>query len=162
MAYFITETCIGCTACTKRCPTGAISGERKELHMIDPDLCIDCGACGVVCPEDCIYDGHGNQTFMLKKDQRPMAFVDEEACTGCDKCTPRCPFDALELVEVPDPDKFAGVMTVIEKNCTGCRECERACPYDAIFVYRRDQVPAWLAESKIEKLPDIRAWANSG
>ena len=25
MAYKINETCIGCTACTKRCPTDAIS-----------------------------------------------------------------------------------------------------------------------------------------
>ncbi|MDW8047511.1 MAG: 4Fe-4S binding protein, partial [Chloroflexota bacterium] len=47
MAYSIIETCIGCTACTKRCPTNAISGERNQLHVIDPTLCIDCGACGV-------------------------------------------------------------------------------------------------------------------
>jgi len=162
MAYTIKDNCVGCTACTKRCPTGAISGDRKTLHEIDPGLCIDCGACGVVCPEDCIYDTFGNQTFMLKKTERPMAFVDEQACTGCDKCTPRCPFDALDLVEVPDPDRFSGVMTVNEKNCTGCHECEKACPYDAIFVYRKDQVPEWISGSTVTKLTELKALANCG
>jgi len=146
MPYYIIETCIGCTACTSRCPTDAITGERKALHVIDPDLCIDCGACGVVCPAEAIYDNFGNLTEMLKKQQRPYAFVDEKACTGCDKCAERCPFDCLHLEEVEDPQSpFFAMMTVDEAKCTGCRECEKACPYDAIFVYRKDQIPDWLA-----------------
>ena len=56
MAFRIIETCIGCTACVKRCPTDAITGERKGLHIIWPELCIDCGACGPVCPVDAILD----------------------------------------------------------------------------------------------------------
>ncbi len=36
MPYIITENCTGCTACIKRCPTDAITGERKLLHVIDP------------------------------------------------------------------------------------------------------------------------------
>ncbi len=160
MAYFITETCVGCAACTWRCPTGAISGVYDELHVIDAQLCIDCDACGVVCPVDCIHDAHGEQTFLLESDQWPLAFVDERACTGCDKCTPRCPFDALALVEVSQSE-FPGVVTVVEQRCTGCRECERACPYDAIFVFRRDQVPDWLVGATIEKT-DLPALANSG
>ncbi len=142
MAFFIVETCIGCTACTNRCPTDAITGDRKLLHAIDPELCIDCGACGVVCPADAIYDDHGAVTVMLKKQQRPLAFVDELACTGCDKCAEHCPFDCLHLEE--DAEHF-GLMKVEEPKCTGCRECEKACPYDAIFVFRKDQVPGWLA-----------------
>ncbi|HET8540026.1 MAG TPA: 4Fe-4S binding protein [Anaeromyxobacter sp.] len=145
MAYFIVETCIGCTACTNRCPTEAITGARKLLHVIDPVLCVDCGACGVVCPAEAIYDDRGALTAMLKKPQRPLAFVDELACTGCDKCAEHCPFDCLQLEPGVDPDPtHFGVMRVEEPKCTGCRECEKACPYDAIFVFRRDQVPAWL------------------
>jgi len=145
MAFFIVETCIGCTACTNRCPTEAITGERKLLHVIDPDLCIDCGACGVVCPADAIYDHRGELTVMLKKQQRPLAFVDELACTGCDKCAEHCPFDCLHLEERTGPDaEHFGMMTVDEPKCTGCVECVKACPYDAIFVFRRDQVPDWL------------------
>ena len=44
------------------------------------------------------------------------------------------------------------LMRVEEPKCTGCRECEKACPYDAIFVFRRDQVPAWL-EANLGVMP---------
>ncbi|NLG85738.1 MAG: NADH-quinone oxidoreductase subunit NuoF [Firmicutes bacterium] len=44
------ELCRGCTACTKVCPVGAISGTRKAVHVIDPDKCIRCGACAERCP----------------------------------------------------------------------------------------------------------------
>lgn len=145
MAYSIIATCIGCTACTNRCPTEAITGARKALHVIDPDLCIDCGACGVVCPVDAILDERGVVTVLLKKQQRPIAFVDALACTGCDKCAEHCPFDCLHLEESLDAESpHFGVMRVEEPKCTGCRECEKACPYDAIFVHRRDRVPDWL------------------
>ncbi len=39
------EKCIGCTACARACPVGAISGEKKMPHTINQGLCIKCGAC---------------------------------------------------------------------------------------------------------------------
>lgn len=41
--------CKGCTVCTKKCPVGAISGERKMPHKIDVSVCIKCGACAQAC-----------------------------------------------------------------------------------------------------------------
>jgi NADP-reducing hydrogenase subunit HndC len=41
----IAENCVGCTACARNCPVNCISGERKQLHVIDQVLCIKCGAC---------------------------------------------------------------------------------------------------------------------
>ena len=75
MAYKILETCIGCTACTKRCPTDAITGVRNAMHIIDPELCIDCGACGVVCPVECIADEHGDLGKGFPRREWPKAIV---------------------------------------------------------------------------------------
>jgi len=50
LQYFITDDCKGCTLCIKACPVDAISGERKELHIIDTDVCIKCDACVAKCP----------------------------------------------------------------------------------------------------------------
>lgn len=43
------EKCIGCTACSRVCPAGAISGKVKSTHVIDQDKCIKCGACFEKC-----------------------------------------------------------------------------------------------------------------
>jgi NADH-quinone oxidoreductase subunit F len=43
------ENCNGCTRCLRKCPADAISGEKKQLHVIDQDLCTTCGTCFEVC-----------------------------------------------------------------------------------------------------------------
>ncbi len=51
------EKCTGCTACAKKCPTEAISGEKKEPHEIDQAKCISCGACFDVCKFEAVRKG---------------------------------------------------------------------------------------------------------
>ena len=43
------ESCSGCGLCLAACGAGAIRGERKEPHVIDPSLCTRCGKCATVC-----------------------------------------------------------------------------------------------------------------
>ena len=43
------EKCRGCTACTRVCPAGAISGTPRYAHTIDVSKCLKCGACMEKC-----------------------------------------------------------------------------------------------------------------
>ncbi len=48
------DACTGCRACLSACPTGAVSGERKQVHVIDQKLCIQCDACRQACRFDAV------------------------------------------------------------------------------------------------------------
>jgi NADH-quinone oxidoreductase subunit F len=53
--YSIHKTkCTGCGVCLKACPVEAISGVKKELHVVDQSLCTKCGTCKEVCRFDAV------------------------------------------------------------------------------------------------------------
>lgn len=43
------ESCTGCTACAKKCPSSAIIGSPKHPHFIVEEKCIGCGICEETC-----------------------------------------------------------------------------------------------------------------
>lgn len=45
----VADRCTGCMVCMRNCPTGAISGDKREVHVIDPDICTRCGVCRALC-----------------------------------------------------------------------------------------------------------------
>lgn len=55
--YQITDKCVGCGLCAKKCPVHAISGEPKARHKINPAVCVKCGLCAKTCPVHAITGG---------------------------------------------------------------------------------------------------------
>jgi len=51
MQFFITDKCVGCSLCARKCPVSCISGKVKEKYTIDQSKCIKCG----VCMENCKF-----------------------------------------------------------------------------------------------------------
>jgi len=61
----LAETCTGCMACVKACPTQAAVGERKKAHTIIQDKCIQCGLCFQACRFDAIEVSTGEEAAAI-------------------------------------------------------------------------------------------------
>ena len=48
------QICVGCGACAKVCPKGAISVWKGCFARVQADLCVGCGLCAKACPAGCI------------------------------------------------------------------------------------------------------------
>ena len=44
------EKCQACMICLRKCPAEAITGGKKQIHVIDQEKCTKCGTCFEVCP----------------------------------------------------------------------------------------------------------------
>ena len=51
VSYYIDpKKCQACMICLKSCPVEAISGRKRQIHVINQDKCIKCGTCLEACP----------------------------------------------------------------------------------------------------------------
>jgi len=48
--YILPDRCQACLICARNCPTGAISGSKGLVHVINQEKCTKCGTCFEVCP----------------------------------------------------------------------------------------------------------------
>lgn len=147
-AHYITSQCVGCTICDIKCPTHAISGIKKGIYVIEPELCINCGVCGIYCPYDAIVDQNGDLVKRIKAKDIPKAVVIPELCSGCEYCIDVCPFDCIHLVPAPDSEGQPAHMSskvahVDDKTCVSCGICETFCIKESIIIDRKF---GWNAE----------------
>jgi NADH-quinone oxidoreductase subunit F len=51
ISYYIDpDKCQACMICLKKCPSEAIDGGKKKIHIVDQEKCTICGECFEVCP----------------------------------------------------------------------------------------------------------------
>lgn len=55
ITFAINDNCTGCMFCSRNCPADAISGGKKEQHVIDQEKCTCCGSCLSVCKFDAVH-----------------------------------------------------------------------------------------------------------
>lgn len=140
MAYKITEQCHGCQACVRPCPTQAISGERHEVHRIDPSLCIECGTCGRICPYAVVITPTGEIAKRIRKMDWHVPYVNRKACVSCGLCITICPVSCLALEYVQEEISARGYPYLAQPNlCIACEFCAHICPVEAISMRPRER-----------------------
>lgn len=135
MPFTITQSCVGCQACTKVCPVSAITGQKKEIHVIDQDLCIECGACGRICPHASVLDSFGALCAMVKRSRWKKPRVNNDGCMSCNICIETCPANCLDLSQPHDSGNPHGFPYLKDgRACIGCGFCALECPVGAITM----------------------------
>lgn len=141
MAYFITESCNGCTACTRICPADAIRGEKKERHAIDAEFCIECGACGRVCPQSAVQDKSGRPVQSEKKKFWKKPDFNYKTCMACGICVTSCPVGCIMLGKPSPKNKNAYPELVDPDACISCGFCAYECPVEAVTLISPPEEP---------------------
>src|SRR6056297_1841147 len=130
MAHVISDKCIGCTACVRVCPVQAISGERKQKHILDPILCIDCSACGRVCPVGAVFDSESNPVEKQKRKEWLKPEFDMSECIGCASCAAICPAACITMIYVDVGEEYPELNA--PNGCVACAWCADICPVECI------------------------------
>ncbi len=134
MAHSIVSGCIGCGACRKICPTSAVSGSIKELHIIEGVLCIDCGSCGRVCPKGAVRNSYGDAVPRTKRAEWLQPRIIPANCYACENCVAVCPVQALAMKDEHSPLIRNHAVLAKSDKCISCGWCRDNCQFSAIVM----------------------------
>jgi formate hydrogenlyase subunit 6/NADH:ubiquinone oxidoreductase subunit I len=141
MTYTINQDCKGCQACVRNCPTQAISGERHEVHEIDPARCIECGTCGRVCPYHAVVQPDAELAERMKRAEWLRPVIDPQTCISCGLCITICPVSCLAWDDPAERGaRESQPWLKVPLACVGCGFCESVCPVGAITLVPRSEV----------------------
>ena len=131
MTFVISDDCIGCGACARKCPGNAIKGETKVRFDIDPLLCTECGTCFDTCPRGAVIDPQGNRSPVKGKNRKKTlkCRINSDICAGCRTCFFNCPQKAITVIR---KGFFSGVYCRVDTEmCVGCGICTKYCITEA-------------------------------
>ena len=164
----LADKCKGCTVCLKKCPTGAITGERKLPHSIDADKCNNCGECAAVCKFDAIVglnlskpptrEAVSQETWnalqvldMLDRlcdgkgtpeDWALLESVSKRVKAASNQVLSRHQHFRSDYAAFIRGERAAHAIYQINEECNGCTICTQHCPTSAIppIPYRRHSI----------------------
>lgn len=134
MSYSISELCNGCGACSKICPVAAVSGEKKQRHIIREALCIECGACGRICTASAVLDDKGEIVPKMKKSEWPRPLINKDMCAACENCVVVCPVQAMAMADEALSQAENHAVLAQPNKCVSCGWCKDNCMFDAITM----------------------------
>lgn len=74
------------------------------------------------------------------------SWVDPDKCTGCTTCYKDCPFDAITMVERPDPGRRSEVVALVNPDrCVACGVCAGSCAPMGVGP------PAWTGRMQMKR-----------
>lgn len=102
--------------CEDVCRRGAIQFDHNHVAHIDKSKCIGCGACSKVCPYGAIVNHkrpceNACKIKAIKMSEEKTAAIDNNKCISCGACVYQCPFGAIS-----DKSYILDVIDIIKKS----------------------------------------------
>ena len=116
----VSDACVYCTLCARKCPEGAITVDRaNKTWAVDHDKCTKCGTCIGTCPK---------KALSFAEPVEEVVTCDTETCVYCTLCAKKCPMSAIEVFRAEKEWK------IDYDSCTKCGTCIASCPKKALSM----------------------------